>query len=228
MTGEQVFLLALRTDPGNVGTYRAYADWLAERGDGRAEYLRLLADLGTQDAQSAAPTLFDRLQQVRQQRGIDYRWIAALLRGHILLLIQDFQSARTHEFDRQLACLFDGLPVYSDMGGALLLRPDGEVVEVGWNGVLVRPDGGISEVVDDVRPAGEFWRSVGLAAAAAAFPVLRPLLPMRPPDAQPCPACAGVGRQPWPEGGGATWCGSCYGLGWRCQPPHAAPTAPVG
>ncbi|MGL4422855.1 MAG: TIGR02996 domain-containing protein [Gemmataceae bacterium] len=44
MTTDEEFLFRLQQDPGNNVLRLAYADWLEERGDPRAEYLRLLIE----------------------------------------------------------------------------------------------------------------------------------------------------------------------------------------
>jgi uncharacterized protein (TIGR02996 family) len=46
MSGEDGFLRALQDDPADRATLRAYADWLQERGDPRAEYVAFLAETG--------------------------------------------------------------------------------------------------------------------------------------------------------------------------------------
>jgi hypothetical protein len=88
-----------------------------------------------------------------------------------------------------MAVRFAGLGVYADLGGALVLRPDGSVLGVGW---------------DDEEPseAGPGWRLVALAAASYHFPELADLAPERPRGARPCPACSGQG------------CERCFGMGW--------------
>jgi hypothetical protein len=120
-------------------------------------------------------------------------------------LIRAFQTGTArHEWQQELACRFDALPVYSDPGGALLLRSDGQILAVGW--------------ADEEKavPADQRWSLIGRAAAAAFHPELQPLLPARPVDAADCPACGGAGLERWqvPGGNGVTFCGKCCGLGW--------------
>jgi hypothetical protein len=96
-------------------------------------------------------------------------------------------------------------PVYMDMGGALLLRPDGEVLCLPW---------GELEKLAPESDAG--WRLTALVVGADKYPELRPLLPVRPSGTADCEACKGGGRIRI-EGSGnrrGPICGRCYGLGW--------------
>jgi hypothetical protein len=132
----------------------------------------------------------------------------ATLARRIAELIRAFQAGGApHDWQQELACRFDALPVYGDLGGALLLRPDAEVLAVAWD----------SESVAHVAEPRE--RILGLAVAADEFPELRPLLPRRPETAVSCPACGGGGRWkvPWLEPG--PWCGHCMGVGWLDEKP---------
>jgi len=95
-------------------------------------------------------------------------------------------------------------PVYGDLGGVLLLAPNGAVYCRDNNTMEVRPE---------LDPG---WRQLAWAAAAEAVPELRPLLPARPDDAPDCTGCGGVGQvQITPNC--RVWCGSCWGQGWRQQ-----------
>jgi hypothetical protein len=100
------------------------------------------------------------------------------------------QSASNHELDRPFATRFGALVVYGDLGGALMVRPDGSVLAAGW---------------DDTEASvpSEGWCLIALAAAAFHFPELADLAPERPATARPCPMCGGPG------------CKTCYGLGWK-------------
>jgi hypothetical protein len=131
----------------------------------------------------------------------------AALARRIAELIRAYQTgAAPHDWQRELACRFDALPVYSDLGGALLLRPDGEVLSVGWDD-------------DDARPPKSPWHLIALAGAAEGFPELRGVLPSRPADAVSCPQCRGAGLERWEveSGKGVTFCGKCGGLGWLSE-----------
>jgi hypothetical protein len=91
------------------------------------------------------------------------------------------------------------------MGGALLLRPDGEVLCLPW---------GELEKLAPESDAG--WRLTALVLGADKYPELRPLLPVRPSGTADCEACKGGGRIRI-EGSGnrrGPICGRCLGLGW--------------
>ena len=64
------------------------------------------------------------------------------------------------------------------MGGALLLRPDGEVLCLPW---------GELEKLAPESDAG--WRLTALVVGADKYPELRPLLPVRPSGTADCEAC---------------------------------------
>jgi hypothetical protein len=120
-----------------------------------------------------------------------------------------------HDGYRDLARRVGALPVWSDMGGYILLRPDGEL--------LTMDDG------EAPRPlTHKGWRLLGLVSAAELFPELRPLLPPRPADAGSCPRCAGNCVERWRLEGkrGITPCGKCWGLGWLPARPADAPVCP--
>jgi hypothetical protein len=91
------------------------------------------------------------------------------------------------------------LPLYSDIGGVIGIRPDGTLVE--WT----RDGGG-----RDVRPVDDrIWVLIALVAGARRYPELQPLLPVRRPGAVDCvcrtiPKCVS----------GLIYCGQCGGMGW--------------
>jgi len=88
------------------------------------------------------------------------------------------------------------LPVYSDLGGTLLLTPDGDVI-------TYRHDN--SSWSREIDPK---WRRAAVIFGAQRFPELSDLLPVRPPDAPPCQYCQGTGRVV------GIRCATCLGLGW--------------
>ena len=77
------------------------------------------------------------------------------------------------------------LPVYADMGAALLLRPDGEILAFPWDSL-----GTPAPESDPV------WRLIAVVVGAETYPELQPLLPVRPSGSPGCPWCAGRGRIP--------------------------------
>jgi hypothetical protein len=132
-----------------------------------------------------------------------------MLASRILELIRSSQAgAAGHGWQKELARRFDALPVYSDLGGALLLRPDGAVLSVGW------------QDEQKAGPADQRWSLMGRVAAAEFFPELRALVPTPPASAVTCPRCGGAGLERWWVDGvkGVTFCGGCCGLGWLAEP----------
>jgi hypothetical protein len=100
------------------------------------------------------------------------------------------------------------LPVYSDVGGTLLLRPNGEILF-------------LDAVTGDDEPQLETdqgWRITAVVVGAERYPELRPLLPIRPAVAEKCDACAGQGRIRVAEISHGFLCGTCRGLGWLAPP----------
>jgi serine/threonine-protein kinase len=69
MSDEDVFLQALRADPGDIPLRQVYADWLEDRDDPRAEYLRLL--LAGADADPGSCRRLDELRPA-----LDPQWVA--------------------------------------------------------------------------------------------------------------------------------------------------------
>jgi hypothetical protein len=135
--------------------------------------------------------------------GDDGEAVTTALALCIAELIAAFQAGEApHDWQRELARRFGALPLYGDMGGALLLRPDGEVLVVEW------------EAEANARPADRGGRLLCLAVAADTFPELRPLLPPRPAAAVSCPACNALGRLRLTGINHPLWCGECSGLGW--------------
>lgn len=89
------------------------------------------------------------------------------------------------------------LPIYSDMGGELVISPNLDVLEY--------------QVDDDIllSVADERVRSIVLVRAARRYPTLAALEPPRPKDAVVCSACHGTG-----EIVPRAWCAVCRSLGW--------------
>lgn len=90
-----------------------------------------------------------------------------------------------------------GVPVYADMGGILLITPDGDV----W------------QYDPETETVGvefeEKWRTLARARAARHFPELQHLAPQRPTGAAECSTCGGRGIIMENLD-----CGVCFGTGW--------------
>jgi hypothetical protein len=86
--------------------------------------------------------------------------------------------------------------VYSDMGGALAITPEGEVLEYDFETRIT-------------AVAEGNWRTAGFTRAARRFPELKDLAPLRPSSAVNCPVCGGCGVIVANIG-----CGTCWGTGW--------------
>jgi uncharacterized protein (TIGR02996 family) len=220
MTDEDAFLHAISATPEDTTLRLTYADWLEERGDGRAEYLRLLAAFEElKSGDPAASGILASLHQVQLRERIGRSWAVLMCRGLIARLVRGFyeDSSRpgwpgSDQF-RQLARRHNALPLYGDLGGMLLLRSGGEL---------------LSMAHDDEEPRIETclgWRLIALTAGADFFPQLRPLLPPRPASAAPCQSCHGTGMawQCLERDDGKTPCSDCWGLGWLPVRPHSVP-----
>jgi uncharacterized protein (TIGR02996 family) len=82
MSDEDAFVRAILADPINQGLRLLYADWLEERGDPRAEYLRLRAALdGQPPAGTSREALLARAEAL--QAALDPGWVALMYRGRI-------------------------------------------------------------------------------------------------------------------------------------------------
>jgi hypothetical protein len=99
-----------------------------------------------------------------------------------------------------------GLPVYSDLGGVLVLAPDGSIR-------LFDHAGTVAPVVD-VK-----WENVARVRAAENYPALRAVAPVRPANAALCTFCRGAGKVK--EHLDAI-CGQCGGTGWLPPEPGSA------
>lgn len=95
------------------------------------------------------------------------------------------------------AALTGGLPVYEDLGGVLVLMPDGSVQSYD-------PDRRIAIPVFEGR-----WVIAALVKAAKRYRELASLHPSRPQDGVTCEQCRGAGTLV-----GDLDCGRCMGTGW--------------
>ena len=123
----------------------------------------------------------------------------------IAAYVAGYDSSACSSDLRQLATALDALPVYADIGGALLIRPSGQVL-------LVESDqpwgaGSKYRFVEEGP-----WRMLALVSAARRFPSLSFLRPRRPDTALQCRGCGGLGSSSL--AGGEVVCAGCQGLGW--------------
>jgi hypothetical protein len=126
------------------------------------------------------------------------------LHAQIRSLVARWLASPDHADLTEAVRVSGALPVYSDMGGTLFIRPDGEVLFLE-----------IDSEDDEPRPlADEAWRMTAVVVGAERYPELRPLVPSRPADTPDCDACAGRGRIRVAESDQRFLCGRCYGLGW--------------
>ena len=105
-----------------------------------------------------------------------------------------------------LARNLEALPVYADMGAALLIRPDGTVISAST-------DQPWDETATASLETRSEWVQVAHLEAARRHAALTFLQPRRPIDAEDCNPCSGTGSLD--ISGNRFRCGECYGLGWR-------------
>jgi hypothetical protein len=98
----------------------------------------------------------------------------------------------------EAATVADGLPVYCDIGGCLVIRADGRVVE------FRSATGDVCEIED------LSWLRLAAASAADRYPELAEIRPKRPSKAVDCDVCMGVGLLR----ATSLRCKACMGLGW--------------
>ena len=122
------------------------------------------------------------------------------LAGAIGRLSQEAAAGGSPSEAREAAARTGGVPVHTDLGGVLVLAPDGSVLHYD-------PDSGQVNPVADDR-----WRVLALVKAARKFPELQPLRPRRPATAVACPQCGGDGVVL-----GGVDCGVCSGIGWTVE-----------
>jgi hypothetical protein len=109
------------------------------------------------------------------------------------------------------------LPVYADMGGALLLAASGQIL-------YVTSDQPWDENATWTLEADPRWTIVARIAACEQYPRLGFLRPKRPHGAVDCDACAGTGHTEIARI--RLRCGRCWTLGWR--EPANPPVQPTG
>lgn len=90
-----------------------------------------------------------------------------------------------------------GLPVYCDLGGCLVIDPDGRLMLFDSDSLTVRD------------PASDKWLQLACIVASEKYPELKILRPQRATGAKSCPDCGGSGRNQL-----GVRCEQCLGLGW--------------
>ena len=96
------------------------------------------------------------------------------------------------------------IPLLADLGGAVLLRPDGVVLELEWDQHTERHPRELAE------PAS----TVPLVAGCERYAFLKALLPSPPSSAPACSTCQGTGRIFAGISSGHVFCPACGALGW--------------
>ena len=102
---------------------------------------------------------------------------------------------------------YSAIPLYADIGGAVLLRADGVFLELEWDQAIERSP----------RERSDLTSTVPLVAGAERYPWLKALLPVRPRDARPCATCRGLGSIALTNGSSRIFCGDCGALGWIAE-----------
>jgi uncharacterized protein (TIGR02996 family) len=101
MSEEAGFIRAVVANPGDYTLRLAYADWLEERSDPRAEYLRLLcAAAQSGDAAGNGDATLARLRELRDT--LDPRWVALMHRGIVRRPGAQERGRRRRRSDRQV------------------------------------------------------------------------------------------------------------------------------
>ena len=112
------------------------------------------------------------------------------MRTFVVREVSRVLNGTKNDWKYDLVRRFNLLPVAADPSGALFLRADGEVLNIGWGSSEV------PRVVEDVRPFLQTFKQF-----VRDYPEIGALLD-RPEHGTICTACDGKG------------CGECHGLGW--------------
>jgi hypothetical protein len=105
------------------------------------------------------------------------------------------------------------IPLYADLGGAVLLSEDGTLLELKWDQDSER----YPHEIQGSSLNGRLPLTAVLVAGVERYPWLAALLPARPPNAIECTTCAGAGRLHSSNVvvDRGLLCGDCGALGWR-------------
>jgi hypothetical protein len=126
------------------------------------------------------------------------------------------------------------LPVHSDASGLLLLRPDGQVLDVALDPAASAAEAilnGRTELIPFyglAKPADSYRWLLAYVRAAKRYPELWALLPSRPHHADNCRECQGSGILHTLGISGRSLCPTCNGLGWIYVPPPEVQLATGG
>ena len=108
-------------------------------------------------------------------------------------------SAEMHKVAASVAAL----PLWSDIGGCIAIKPDGSFVQCDWDS---------GKIVEEKNPA---WQLLALVAGSKIYPELEVLLPKETGEAQQCSMCKGTGCLVIEDYVSKNIvCGQCFGLGW--------------
>ncbi len=121
----------------------------------------------------------------------------------IATVLMKHRSTQAQKWSRETAEFaeaHDVLVLAADMGGFAGIRPDGELVEVGWDAPAAKP-------ITSRR-----WRDLVLLSGRRFYPELESLLPTRHSSDVDCDSCGGSGKVL--EGKLENVVCTCGGLGW--------------
>jgi len=122
-------------------------------------------------------------------------------------LVEYLRTAGDGQPEVAAARAHHALPFWRDIGGCLLLQPNGTILGLEWDN---------PSLVDSVADTPRDRKLVHAARASAAerFPDISGLRPERGPDVKICPSCGGTGRLTrFGEPPVNVVC-ECGGLGW--------------
>lgn len=131
MSEEAGFIAALLAEPDDRTTLLVYADWLDDRSDPRAAYLRLLATEKVDE--SPALEISSRLSELR--RDIDLGWITLIGSRH-------FGPGCRVKWGGDPGLIFDFTPIIAERAGAIIrlsIRHQFRVLDFGWWELEVLP-----------------------------------------------------------------------------------------
>ena len=131
MTEEAGFIAALLAEPDDRTTLLVYADWLDDRDDPRAEYLRLLA--ADKADEMRALEIHSRLAELRTR--IDIGWLTLIGSRH-------FGPNCRVKWGGDPGVIFDFTPIVAERAGAIVrlkIRHQFRVLDFGWWELEVLP-----------------------------------------------------------------------------------------